>query len=78
MSQPRTGPTPGEKPGRQSSINTVVERCERCQGDRPHRVTLVILTENDQTENAGCSRQPYRVTECQSCSVETKERLSNP
>lgn len=78
MSQPRPGRTPSETSGLHSSVNTVVERCERCQRDRPHRVKLVILTENDQSENAGCSRQPYRGTECQSCGAETMERLSNP
>lgn len=78
MSQPRPGHSPGETSGPQSNINTVVERCERCQEDHPHRVSLVILTENDQSENAGCSRQPYRGTECRNCGAETMERLSNP
>ncbi|MFB6183929.1 MAG: hypothetical protein ABEI96_05185 [Haloarculaceae archaeon] len=53
------------------------ERCESCGRDTPHHVSVRLLTESDQPENAHFSREPYRVTECQVCGTVTQTRMNN-
>jgi hypothetical protein len=53
------------------------EKCSECERETPHSVSLEILTESDKPENAQFSREPYRVSTCRICGVETKLRMNN-
>jgi len=53
------------------------EECEHCDRPTPHEVSLEILTESADPENAEYSREPYRVTECLVCGVTRQIRMNN-
>lgn len=55
----------------------VMESCSICERPTPHVVSLEILTESSQPENAEFSREPYRVSECQVCGTTTSTRMNN-
>ncbi|WP_435333650.1 hypothetical protein [Haloarchaeobius sp. TZWWS8] len=53
------------------------ERCDSCGTDTLHRVSVQLVTESTKAENAQFSREPYRVTECQTCGGRTSTRMNN-
>lgn len=55
----------------------VVEPCSNCGGKQPHDVSIDILTESDNQENAAFSREPYRIAECRTCGETTTTRMNN-
>lgn len=55
----------------------MTERCDSCQHETPHKVSVQIKTESTKTENAEFSREPYRVAECLSCGEVTNQRMNN-
>jgi len=59
------------------SFNGLTERCEQCELDTLHEVSVQIRTESSKEENAQFSREPYRVSECQRCGNRTSQRMNN-
>ncbi|WP_435101849.1 hypothetical protein [Halarchaeum sp. P4] len=55
----------------------IVEQCSNCEREQPHEVSIDLLTESDQEENAEFSREPYRVATCRVCGDTTKTRMNN-
>ncbi|MGB9965526.1 hypothetical protein [Halobacterium sp. CBA1126] len=55
----------------------VVEQCSECGREQPHEVSIDILTESNDEQNAEFSREPYRVAECRTCGHTTKTRMNN-
>jgi DNA-directed RNA polymerase subunit RPC12/RpoP len=55
----------------------MVEPCANCGRETPHSVTVELWTESADGENASFSREPYRVSECQTCGEEFVQRMSN-
>lgn len=55
----------------------VVEQCETCGCETPHTVTIQIVTENTNQQNAEYSREPYRVSECRICGHEDTRRVNH-
>lgn len=55
----------------------VVEFCEACDEDVPHSVQIELRFENDASENAAYSREPYRVTECLDCGSVNAVRMND-
>ncbi|QZX99773.1 hypothetical protein [Halobaculum rubrum] len=55
----------------------VTERCVTCGGKTTHGVRVEIRTESQKEENAEFSREPYRITTCNECGVETATRMNN-
>ncbi|NIB99595.1 hypothetical protein [Halobacterium sp. R2-5] len=55
----------------------IVEQCPDCRREQPHEVSIDILTESDDDQNAEFSREPYRVAECRACGATTKTRMNN-
>ncbi|GAA0272652.1 DUF7835 family putative zinc beta-ribbon protein [Halobacterium noricense] len=55
----------------------IVEQCSECGRERPHEVSIDILTESNDEQNAEFSREPYRVSECKACGTTTKTRMNN-
>jgi len=53
------------------------ESCPSCGRDTPHEVSVEILTESTERENAEFSREPYRVSECRICGTTTQLRMNN-
>lgn len=60
-----------------NSFNGLTERCEACELDTLHEVTVQIKTESTKAENAQFSREPYRVAECQRCGNRSSQRMNN-
>ncbi|WP_255170367.1 hypothetical protein [Natrononativus amylolyticus] len=60
-----------------NSFNGLTERCEECDLDTLHEVTVQIRTESVKEENAQFSREPYRVAECQRCGTRHSQRMNN-
>jgi len=60
-----------------SEPDSVREICADCGGETLHDVQVEIRTESDQEENSEFSREPYRVSVCQSCESETATRMNN-
>jgi ribosomal protein L37E len=61
----------------QESINAVTEECERCGFSTKHQVTVEILSESQDGDNAQFSREPYRISECQVCGSTKAIRMNN-
>jgi hypothetical protein len=57
--------------------NGTLEDCTDCAEKTPHEVTIELRSESPDPENAGCSREPYRVTTCLHCGDETVLRMNN-
>lgn len=55
----------------------MTEPCSNCERTTPHDVSVEILTESAQPENAEFSREPYRVSECMVCGTTTSTRMNN-
>lgn len=55
----------------------IVEQCPECGREQPHEVSIDILTESNDEQNAEFSREPYRVAECKACGATTKTRMNN-
>jgi len=53
------------------------EYCPACDRETAHAVSLQIITESDEVDNAEFSREPYRVTECQACGEMEAVRMNN-
>ncbi|MFC4358706.1 hypothetical protein ACFO0N_12215 [Halobium salinum] len=54
-----------------------VEPCEACGDDTPHDVSISIVTESKKKANTEFSREPYRVTVCSVCGLQTQQRMNN-
>ncbi|WEL17588.1 MULTISPECIES: hypothetical protein [unclassified Halorhabdus] len=59
------------------ATNTRVEYCSSCRGEHPHDVSITLLTENEASDNAAYSREPYRVSVCRSCGQRTERRMND-
>jgi hypothetical protein len=59
------------------AFDGVMEECDQCGRETAHTVSVTILTESEQPENAEFSREPYRVSECRVCGAETTLRMNN-
>lgn len=55
----------------------VLEECRNCERETPHDVHIQLRTESRRTENAEYSREPYRVSQCRVCSIETVLRMND-
>lgn len=53
------------------------EPCPTCDRRTPHEVRVELRTESEDAENARFSREPYRITVCQDCGVESTTRMNN-
>jgi len=53
------------------------ERCERCGRRTAHAVGIEILTESDDPDAPGFSREPYRVATCRVCGATTRTRMND-
>lgn len=60
-----------------NSFDGLTERCEDCELDTLHEVSVQLRTESGKEENAQFSREPYRVTECQRCGARSSQRMNN-
>ena len=63
-----TTPTNGE---------SISEECPECESTTAHDVSVQILTESADSDNAAYSREPYRVSVCRSCGTEERIRMNN-
>ncbi|WP_226040424.1 hypothetical protein [Natrinema sp. DC36] len=59
------------------SFNGMTERCDACELETLHEVSVQIRTESLKKENAQFSREPYRVRECQRCGNRSSQRMNN-
>jgi len=57
--------------------DAIAEECATCGSEQPHDVSIDILTESDDDENASFSREPYRIAECQVCGATSKTRMND-
>ncbi len=60
-----------------NTIPDVTEECGACGTSTPHTVSIEILTESPNPENAEFSREPYRVSKCNICGETEKTRMNN-
>jgi len=60
-----------------NSALDMTETCSDCGRTTPHAVSVEILTESAQPENAEFSREPYRVSECEVCGTTERTRMNN-
>ncbi len=58
-------------------VDGLTEHCAACDSRTIHQVSIQMRTENDETENAEFSREPYRVTECQRCGTRSSQRMNS-
>ncbi len=58
-------------------FQAVVELCDNCGRETSHEVSVQIRTESKKKENAEFSREPYRVTKCQTCGETNSQRMNN-
>ncbi|SIR31417.1 hypothetical protein SAMN05421858_2214 [Haladaptatus litoreus] len=58
-------------------FQAMVELCDNCGRETSHEVSVEIRTESKKRENAEFSREPYRITTCQTCGEEKSQRMNN-
>ncbi|CCQ32183.1 hypothetical protein HLRTI_002757 [Halorhabdus tiamatea SARL4B] len=57
--------------------NSRTEYCPSCGSDQPHDVSITLLTENEDSDNAAYSREPYRVAVCRVCGRRAERRMND-
>ncbi|WP_247001424.1 hypothetical protein [Halosolutus gelatinilyticus] len=57
--------------------NGMTEPCEICETDTLHEISIQLVTEATDGENARYSREPYRVRECVRCGHRDSTRMNN-
>ncbi|PSQ58900.1 MAG: hypothetical protein BRD23_05665 [Halobacteriales archaeon SW_9_67_25] len=60
-----------------NDIDDLTEECDECDRQTLHTISVKILTESRQAENAQYSREPYRISECQVCGDIEQTRMNN-
>jgi len=60
-----------------SAFSEMSERCDSCQHETPHSISVELKTESSESENSEFSREPYRVSECTVCGEQTTQRMNN-
>ena len=60
-----------------TDIDGLTEECDDCDRQTPHTISVKILTESTQAENAQYSREPYRISECDVCGTVERTRMNN-
>ena len=55
----------------------MTEPCEVCGTDTLHEVSIQLVTESGDGDNAQYSREPYRVRECSRCGNRESKRMNN-
>lgn len=58
------------------AFSAVSEECDECEAETPHAVRVEVRTENPDADVPAASREPYRVTECETCGHETTTRMN--
>ena len=58
-------------------LDGIVEKCLDCGRKQPHEVSIDILTESTDSDNAEFSREPYRISECRACGETARTRMNN-
>lgn len=53
------------------------ELCENCEAETPHDIHIGIRIESSKQENAEFSREPYRISTCVICGMESVIRMNN-
>lgn len=71
------GPETGMATESASPLTDRTEYCETCGRETQHSVHVEIRTESENADNAGFSREPYRVAECLVCDTERVQRMNN-
>lgn len=61
----------------EDSIDGLTEHCSQCSRETLHSVSIQIRTESVSGRNRACSREPYRVSECQECHTREHQRMNN-
>jgi len=59
------------------SNGAMAERCEECDRETLHDVSIRLRTESQRAENAEYSREPYRVSTCRICGTERVLRMND-
>lgn len=62
---------------RDEFVTEFVEPCPVCDRETVHEVQIEIRTENELSDNAAFSREPYRVSTCKGCGERTAVRMNN-
>lgn len=60
-----------------STPNQTDEYCSSCETERSHRISIDLVTESDNSENASFSREPYRIATCMNCGTESRTRMND-
>ncbi|WP_458208998.1 DUF7835 family putative zinc beta-ribbon protein [Haladaptatus sp. NG-SE-30] len=55
----------------------VEEHCDNCSKETTHRVAIEIRTENERPKTSAFSREPYRISTCAACGMESSRRMNN-
>ncbi|NKE37326.1 hypothetical protein GWG54_16180 [Natronococcus sp. JC468] len=57
-------------------FDRVREYCTQCDLDTQHRVSIQIRPESERGTNRAFSREPYRLSECQQCGTQERQRMN--
>ncbi|WP_436343880.1 DUF7835 family putative zinc beta-ribbon protein [Natronorubrum sp. FCH18a] len=57
--------------------NGMTEPCDVCETNTLHEVSIQLVTESMNEDNAQYSREPYRVRECTRCGNRDSQRMNN-
>lgn len=65
----------GDSP--QNGFGEVIERCERCNEDTLHGVSIRIAPVSTESRNPKYAREPCRTTQCQVCGERSTEVVNH-
>ena len=69
--------TAAKMPTPPPALTETDEDCPACGRTTTHTVRIEIRTESTKPENRAYSREPYRVTVCQTCETERSQRMND-
>lgn len=55
----------------------VHESCAECEQKRPHAVSVELRAVPSKREDAGVTREPHRLLECEACGYTAQSRMNN-
>lgn len=57
--------------------DTMTEYCEACGCETRHSVSITLIQESTKNSNTEFSREPYRISRCNSCGSTEQVRMNN-
>lgn len=60
-----------------TSLSDIIERCDRCDSETPHSVSITIAPVSLESRNPKYAREPCRTKQCHQCGELTTQVMNH-